>query len=330
MSQEQLRAAANLAQFHDAWLGAAQRLKKLPYGMAWKKSAGREYLYALRDRAGNGTSLGARSPHTEELHANYVREKSDATEREQSAGRQMNESSRILRALRSPAIYPETAAILREASRKSMLGVDILVIGTVAMTAYHYEAAHLIGIGLDATADFDLAWAGRRGLQVAMTYPPAVSVFALLKSVDSTYTVNTERPFQALNRNAFEVELLVAPSVADTLSRSEPLKPTPMLEQEWLLRGSQVRQVVPATDGTAAMLVAPDPRWYALHKLWLADKPSRNPLKAPKDRLQGTLLLAAIQTCMPRFPLDRDFRDSVPAELQRYLPVDTSSLSPRS
>jgi hypothetical protein len=319
-SQEQLRAAANLAQFHDAWLEAARRLHNLPYGMAWKKSAGKEYLYQLRDRAGNGSSLGPRSTQTETTLANYQQEKSDASEREVSARQQMSETSRILRTLRAPAIYPEAAAILRAASIRSMLGVDLLVVGTVAMTAYQYEAAHRIGTGLDATADFDLAWAGGRGLQVALAYPPELSVLSLLKSVDSTYTVNIEREFQARNKNAFEVELLIAPSMAKTLPQSEPLKPVPMPEQEWLLLGKRMEQVVPSTDGTAALLVAPDPRWYALHKLWLADKPTRSPLKAPKDRKQGELLLEAIQATMPRFPLDDAFRDSVPAELRKYLP----------
>lgn len=321
LNQEQLRAAANLAQFHDAWLEAARRLKVLPYGMTWKKSGGREYLYHLKDRGGNGFSLGPRSAQTEQTLANYQKEKADAFAREESARQQMNESSRILRALRAPAIYPEAAAILREASIRSMLGVDLLVVGTVAMTAYQYEAAHRIGTGLDATADFDLAWAGGRGLQVAVAYPPEVSVLSLLKSVDSTYTVNAEREFQARNKSAFEVELLLAPSVAQTLPRSEPLKPIPMPEQEWLLLGKRVEQVVPATDGTAALMVAPDPRWYALHKLWLADKPGRSPLKSPKDRKQGEVLLEAIQATMPRFPLDDAFRESVPGELQRYLPA---------
>jgi len=29
-------------------------------------------------------------------------------------------------------------------------------------------------------------------------------------------------------------------------------------------------------DGEAARMVVPDPRWFALHKLWMAKKPERN------------------------------------------------------
>lgn len=322
-SHEINRAASNLAQYHEAWLAAARDLKALPYGMGWKRSGGRDYLYALADRLGNGRSLGPRSAATERRHADYQRAKEDAAAREKAAWSQLRESSQILRALRAPSIFPAAAAILREAALRAMLGTDLITVGTVAMTAYQYEAAHYLATGLDATADFDLAWAGRRSLELALpqrSVPAPGSVLALLKAVDDTYTVNTERPFQARNRNAFEIELLIAPSVAATLPRGEPLRPHPLPEQEWLLQGKLVQQVVPASDGTAALLAVPDPRWYALHKLWLADKPGRSALKAPKDRKQGEALLQAIPLAMPRFPLDEAFLAALPDELRRYSP----------
>jgi len=61
--------------------------------------------------------------------------------------------------------------------------------------------------------------------------------------------------------------------------------------------------------------VRPDPRWFALHKLWLAEKPSRNPLKRSKDRQQGEALLDAVAETMPQFPLDAAFVASLPEDL---------------
>lgn len=318
-SEEQLRAAANLAQFHGAWLSAERELRALPYGMAWKRSGEREYLYELRDRLGNGTSLGLRDAGTEARYRQYQEAKTAATENERRASAHVTETGRILRALRAPAISPSAAVILREADARTMLGTDLLAVGTVAMVAYQYEAAHFFATGLDATQDFDLAWTGGRGMHMAVAYPTPVSVLGMLKAVDSTYTVNTERPFQARNKDAYEVELLVAPSVAATLPRSEPLRPEPLPEQEWLLQGSRLEQTVPATDATAARIIAPDPRWFALHKLWLADKPTRNALKRPKDRRQGEALLEAIRSVMPRFPIDASYISSLPPELRRYV-----------
>ena len=53
----------------------------------------------------------------------------------------------------------------------------------------------------------------------------------------------------------------------------------------------------------------------AHEKLWLAEKPSRSPLKKPKDAKQGALLLGTIDDRMPHFPLDDAFRDELPPEL---------------
>ena len=140
----------------------------------------------------------------------------------------------------------------------------------------------------------------------------------MLKAVDSSYVVDSERPFQARNRAAYEVEVLAAPSVMKTYPPAEPLRPVPLPEQEWLLEGRRVDQVVCGRDGTPARIVAPDPRWFALHKCWLADKPTRSRLKAPKDRRQGEVLLRAVRERMPHYPMDDAFARALPRELGSY------------
>ena len=94
-----------------------------------------------------------------------------------------------------------------------------------------------------------------------------------------------------------------------------------MVEQEWLLLGRPLRHVIGATDGTPAPLVAPDPRWMALHKLWLSQKPRRAALKRPKDQAQGLLLLRAVIEAMPAYPVDDAFLAAVPAELKGFLRI---------
>jgi hypothetical protein len=65
-------------------------------------------------------------------------------------------------------------------------------------------------------------------------------------------------------------------------------------------------------------VIAPDPRRFAPQKLWLAEKPTRNTLKKPKDAKQGALLLSAIQARMPQYPLHDGFRQELPPELVGY------------
>jgi hypothetical protein len=179
------------------------------------------------------------------------------------------------------------------------------------MAAYAIEAAGTFRDVPDETEDFDLAW-------VAEEPEDGTQLWDMLKAVDPTFTINTEREFQARNAKAYEVELLVAPSRVETLAGKDRPRPVPLPEQEWLLPGRRVDQVVPCRDGSPARIVAPDPRWFALHKLWLGAQAKRNPLKRRKDTVQGAALLDAVAEAMPHYSLGHEFVNSLPDELVPY------------
>jgi hypothetical protein len=250
-------------------------------------------------------------------------ERAQVDSRLQGARQQLRVTGALYRSLRLGTIASAAAAILREFDARDMLGIQLLVVGTSAMAAYELEAGSRFALGMDATDDFDLAWAVDRRETVAIVSDKLQApLLSALKAVDATYVVNTKRPFQARNRDAHEVEVLVSPSALESYPPAEPLRPTALPEQEWLLRGRTVDHVVCGRDASAARVVAPDPRWFALHKRWLADKPGRNPLKAPKDRRQGHALLAAIRDRMPQYPLGATFGSGLPAELRAYVEQD--------
>src|SRR5436305_5312480 len=135
-------------------------------------------------------------------------------ERRDRSRASLDETCRLYRALRLPMIPAEAAQILREADRRALLGTHLLVIGTNAVPAYFAEAGGRIMNASAETQDFDLAWSAE---QADDRDNP---VWAMLKSVDGTYTVNIERTFQARNAKAYEVELLVAPSRVKTMGRN--------------------------------------------------------------------------------------------------------------
>jgi len=112
--------------------------------------------------------------------------------------------------------------------------------------------------------------------------------------------------------------LLVAPSMFRTLPKGEVFSPmATFVEQEWLLKGRAVRNVVVDRENRTCPIFAPDPRWMSLHKLWLARKQERDALKRPKDEAQGNLLLDAVRERMSvGHPLDTDFVLSLPEELR--------------
>jgi hypothetical protein len=316
-NDESLRVAANLRQFYDAWIEAARELDTCDLRLFWKTVNAAEYLVS-RDRHGSERSLGRRAQATEQQFDEYAQRKSRLTELEDARALRLQETCRLYIALRMGAIASEAAEILRAADRRGLLDDCLRVVGTNALAAYELEAASRFAIGMDSTEDFDLAWSADKKTALALAAQSPVSVFGLLKAIDSTYTINCERPFQARNAKAYEVELLVAPSRVAGLPSSIGLAPIPLPEQEWLLEGRPVDQVVCGRNGTPARIVAPDPRWFALHKLWMSDQEKRNPLKRPKDRRQGEALLLAVATEMPHYPLNEAFRATLPHELVPY------------
>jgi hypothetical protein len=202
------------------------------------------------------------------------------------------------------------------------MGPTLMVVGTNAMAAYEIEARSRFATaaGVDTTADFDMTWVATesRATTLAAVGAAPRTLLDVMKRVDSTYTVNKERSFQARNAHGYEVELLMPKLLEDALPRLETLRPVPLIEQDWLLPGRRVEHVVCGLDGLPAKLIAPDPRRFALQKLWLSEKPSRDPLKKPKDAKQGALLLEAIEARMPHYPLDDAFRAELPTGLLPY------------
>lgn len=312
-SDEQARTLINLAQQYQVWMEAEQALHQMPYNLVRKEVKGNGYLYEVTDRLGNAKSLGPWSEEAEARFNAYHADKGETQQRRDRSRTQLETTCRLYRALRLPQIDAAAGKILRETDRRRLLGHQVIVVGTNAMPVYSIEAAGFIRDVPDETLDFDIAWAA------AEMPEGGQPIWDMLKAVDPTYTVNTERIFQARNADAYEVEILAAPSRLATMTKLDRPVPVPLPEQEWLLNGRSVDHVVVSRDGRPARIVAPDPRWFALHKLWMADKPRRHPLKKPKDRKQGAALLDAISQAMPHYPMDDAFASELPAELAPYL-----------
>jgi hypothetical protein len=308
-SDEQVRVAVNLRQQYDAWIGIERRLAAMPHDMRWQTVDGTEGLWRQATSETEPENAGPRSEATEALFAAFQTEKTGMTARLDETARRLAETIQLYRLLRLPLLATEAAAILREMDRRSLLGSQLRVIGTNAMAAYALEAGGVLADAPDETQDFDLAWTA--------TAPPdgGTPVWSALKAVDRTYTVNTERSWQALNAGGYAVDLLAAPSRAGNMLARDRPRPVEAETQEWLLNGRPVDHVVVGRDGSPARVVAPDPRWFALHKLWLCVQEAREPLKRDKDSRQGTSLLNAIEERMPHYPLDEAFQASLPQQL---------------
>jgi hypothetical protein len=322
-SAEQSRLLVNLRQRYETWMDAERERAGMPYDLRRKTVSGKDYLYRIVDRSGNGQSLGPMNPDREAEFDAYHAHKKALKDRLGGLRDALAESAAMYRALRLPLLSSEAGPILRECDRRQLLGSHLLVVGTNAIAAYLVEANGFISLP-DETEDFELAWVAQAADE------QACQVWDMLKAVDPTFTINSERDFQARNAKAYEVELLVAPSRVSTLGARDQPKPVPLPEQEWLLLGRPVDQVVGCRDGSPARIVAPDPRWFALHKLWMAAQPKRNPQKRPKDKAQGLALMDAVASSMPHYPFDDAFVASLPDELRPHYENWRGNASPLS
>ena len=290
--------------------------------MYWAERSGSQYLHAKQNGTDNGTSQGVRSAASEQTFAAFTEEKNEALQRAASSDALIQTRSTLYRRLRMPTLPDKQAEILRKLDIEGLLGTDLMVVGTNAFSAYEWAANAIFPAGNEETQGFDLTWC--RDTPASLTFTGTVStkrtrktLFSVLRSIDPSYKINPRKPYQALDADGYDVELLAAPS-CQPLPKEEAFVPMKtLIEQEWLLLGRPVSAVVATKRARACPLTVPDPRFMGLHKLWLADKPERNPVKRDKDRRQGDVLLDAVRHFMTAsHPLNVDFLFSLPDYLR--------------
>lgn len=315
---------ANLETAYDQWHQARQTLASLPTSMFWQSKPDAEYLCVKTSGYDNGTTKGARSPDTEAVMAAFVADKELAKKRATEANTLIEQRALQYRSLRLPAMLDKLGEMLRALDVASLLRNDLLVVGTNAFVAYEVLCGAKFPAGNEPTQDFDLAWCRGSTVSLARWAPNSKiesrkSLMAVLQSIDSTFLLNPQKPYQAINSVGYEVELLAAPSRAP-LPQTEAFEPmVSLVEQEWLLRGRAAFVVVATMRHRACPLYVPDPRWMAVHKLWLSKKPERNVQKRPKDARQGQVLLDACRFFLAdSYPLDIDFVLELPEELRNF------------
>ena len=322
-SADSQRITANLEQSYDAWRDAVQQLQAMPSTMHWVARGDTEYLSIKSHSSDPGTTGGKRDARTEKKLAGFHEKKNALRERVASLNATVSERASLYRKIRMlPAIPDQQAEILREIDLAGKLATDLMVVGTNAFSAYELACGARFPAGNEETEDFDLAWCRAKLLSTSPSVDPSPSrktLFEILKSIDSTYAINHKKPYQAVNAKGYEVELLAAPS-CHPLPADEAFNPmASLVEQEWLLKGNPIGNVVATIRNRACPLYVPDPRWMALHKLWLAEKPDRKLSKKTKDARQGNVLLDAVRYFLPRsHPLDTSFVMDIPNELLPY------------
>ena len=301
-SPTQQQTLAQAIQAHQDYVHALKASQPFKGGMHWKRIKGKEYLYKYRDRYGNGASLGPRSPATERLLAEFTRQRREVSAR---LARQRDHLAATARFCRAALIHRVPEPVIRIGRRlesSALAKAPLLVIGVHALHAFEFAAE----VFIDPAKDSSL-WeeSGQITLAAATPIPPD-DLLGLLRQADRSFSILSSEDFQAVNKTGFRVRF-VHPPVVRTLTKpgdyADPRPPVPAESGDLtaLVNSPKFSQIVIGQRGNPALMVVPDPRALALHKLWLSQQEDREPATRSRDRVQAMALVELILRYLPQY-----------------------------
>jgi len=298
---------------YQAYLQARSQSRGHKGGMHWKKIRGRQYLYRYRDRLGHGECLGPRGEQTERLYTDFTRERRDAATRVQRERLRLQEQARFGRAALINRVPKATAKILR-ALEQHEAEQNLLVIGSAAL--YAFEAA--AGVLLEPP---DLLAAAQRGLTLAAGALSWEELLHLALKTDRSFAPLPGADGRAANRDGFQLTLLKSgvrrPGMQKTITVTGAREPLPPAagDLHFLTASPKFSQVVIGQDGGPATMVVPDPRAFALNRLWLSQQEDRDETRRDRDRSQALAVAALVLRYLPQYDFLSTELDMFPQDL---------------
>ena len=327
LDDDQVRQLINAEQVFDAYRAAQATLRdRFAGSMAWKTVDGREYLY--RARAGIWKSLGPRSPETEAIHERFRAGRLRARYRKASLAQRLNRAAAVNRAQRLGRMPVIAARILRALADARLAHPVVATVGTNALYVYERMAGVQIAESDLETADLDLLYDARASLKLVAPEVAVSGVVGLLRRVDRSFEIVGKGGFRAANRDGYIVDL-ITPQSKDPIRASDPHRIGSDIEDlaaveipglAWLVNSPKETVTVLDLRGYPAEVTVPDPRAYALHKAWLADRPDRDTPKRRRDRRQAELVAALVSRYLPHLGFDDPVLGALPAALRAQAP----------
>ena len=319
LSLEQRRVLIDAQQKYSAWREADRAFRASNKGsMSWKRSSGKEYLYRIDGKVQR--SLGARSPETEKLKADYMASRTASRRRVTKMRDGIKSAARINRAMGLARVPNIAANVLRALDHEGLLGDGIFVVGTHALFAYEATSGVMFVPELLATTDLDLLADVRSRLVLALDDNKRRGVMACLHNVDKSFAVQGDL-FRAVNDDGYFVDFIRPMRKNEVFAKEIDLggvEPAAIEGLEWLVNAPRFNAVAIAEDGEPVYMSCVDPRAFALHKLWVSKRPNRERLKARRDAAQA----AAVAQVAELLGLTFNRRDlaALPAALLAELP----------
>ncbi len=218
-----------------------------------------------------------------------------------------------------------TANILRKLDEQNVLGRNLIVIGTNAAYAYEAAAGCLLDTGLTATTDCDFMWDARSTLRLAGPEVRHGGLLAVLQSVDKSFQTCNSSAFCAVNSSGFMIDLVKATpnppwkKELAKLSEQDAMIASEIVNLKWMLASPKFEATAIGEDGFPVPIVAPDPRAFAIYKLFLSRQADRDPTKKDRDRRQAFAVTELIEKRLTHLPFDNASQLIFPVEMRRLV-----------
>jgi hypothetical protein len=314
LTNEQRRQLIDAQQAFGAWRPAALELAKLGT-MRAQTSKGRRYMYEVHGTVRK--SLGRETQALVKRKAQHDAHRAALAKSVRSLAKRLDQMAPVNRALGLGRIPTIAARILRELDREGLLGSHVIVAGTNALYAYETATGTILPTDVVATTDADLLWDTKQSLLLAATGVRREGLVGILRRVDRSFVAHYG--FNATNDDGYIVDL-ICPETEDitTMKAGADLEATPMPGTQWLLAAPQFDQTIIGQDGWPLRIVVPEPRTFALHKLWVAARDDRSPLKRPRDQAHARVVAELVKTYL-RKPFQVKDMPWLPIELRAQI-----------
>jgi hypothetical protein len=286
LSNEQRRQLVDAQQVYSAWRPASAELARMG-SLIWQTSRGKRYLTEQHGKVRK--SLGRETPELKaKKEAHDARRRGLAT-KVKGLKKRLDQMAPVNRALKLGRIPTIAANILRELDREGLLGTHIVVAGTNALYAYEAATGTLLDSQHVATTDADLLWDANQSLLLAATGVPREGFLGILRRADKSF--KADYGLNPTNDDGYIVDLLCAESDNfQTMKVDADVEATQMPGVQWLLSSPPLEAVAIAEDGYPVRIVVPDPRTFALHKLWVSQRADRQTIKRPRDATHAAVV----------------------------------------
>lgn len=313
-SNEQRRQIIDAQQAFSVWRPSVLELEAMGT-MRAQVSKGKRYMYEVHGSVRK--TLGRETPQLITRKAAHDARRAELIRRTKTIEKRLDQMAPVNRAMGLGRIRSIAARILRALDREQLLGSHVIVAGTNALHAYEVATGTVINQEHVATTDTDLLWDTKQSLLLAATGIRREGLMGILKRVDHSF--EADYGFNAKNRDGYIVDLL-CPETDDlrTMKAGADLAAAPMAGAQWLLSAPQFEQVIVGEDGWPLRIVVPEPRTFALHKLWVSRRDDRNALKRPRDNAHARVMSELIQTYL-RLPFTAKDMHWLPQELKPLL-----------